>query len=68
MRINKRLTLKKEKHEKLGEILVIGAPRLEDGTAYFITDDAEGDVEVGIRLTKKTALKLAAKLIKLAKS
>lgn len=76
------LRVYKVKHPDLGEIIELYSPRAKDGrTAYFINTesviqrDSEGiefveeeiETGMGLQLTKKSALKLAAALLKLAK-
>jgi len=67
MKVSPLLSLKKIKHETLGYILELSSPVDEEGRAAYDVD-FEGDDELGLRsrLTKKTALKLATELKKLA--
>ena len=66
--VSQLLKVYKTEHHALGELIELYSPKGEKGAAYFIDEDEDNkDVGVGLRLTKKTALKLAAALTKLAK-
>lgn len=82
-KLTKLLRVYKVKSEEYGEIIELYSPRNVDGRAAYFVDEEEipqrsstrpGETEfvtvqvgVGLRLTKKTALKLAEALMKLAK-
>lgn len=65
--LNKLLKVYKTKHPELGEIIELYAPNTSDLSRAFFVNISRGEVEgVGIRITKKTALKLADALTLLA--
>ena len=65
--LNKLLQVYKVKHPELGEIVELYAPQAANTKAFFV-NTVNGHVEgVGIRITKKTALKLADALTLLAR-
>lgn len=66
-KVSKLLKVYKTTHHDLGEVIEMYSPASASGKAFFVEKDDSKDVGVGIRLTKKTALKLAAELTKLAK-
>lgn len=67
-KVSKLLKVYKTTHHDLGEIIEMYSPVGDQGKAFFIEKNGEGKPEgVGIRLSKKTALKLGTALLKLAK-